>query len=228
MKYRYEMHQHTWPCSHCGRADPVELVRKLKEDGYAGCVFTDHFYHGNTGIDRSLSWEDFCRPYEESYLLAKEEGDKIGVDILFGLEEHVGDSKEVLLYGVTPQFMYMYPQLRCAGLEQIYELAHNSGAVVIQAHPYRSRDYIPNPDILLDGNYLDGYELYNVGNKPEDNEKAIIRLSDCGKILTAGSDCHRNESEARAGIETDFRITDEKQLAEVLKSGSYSLFGLQK
>lgn len=228
MKYKYEMHQHTWPCSHCGHADPAELVRKLKEQGYDGCVLTDHFYHGNTGVDRDLPWKEFCRPYEENYLKAKAEGSKLGIDILFGLEEHVGDGKEVLLYGITPEFMYLHPELREWGLEPIFRFTRECGALVIQAHPFRSKDYIAEPDKLLDSAFLDGYEIFNTANKPEDNEKASKRLAYCGKIFTAGSDCHWNEHPGRAGIETDFRITDEKQLAEVLKSGSYRLFGTQQ
>lgn len=227
MKFRYEMHQHTSPCSHCGHADPVELVHKLKEQGLAGCVLTDHFYHGNSGIDRDLSWEEFCRPYEENYLIAKEEGAKTGIDILFGLEEHVGEGKEVLLYGITPEFMYMHPELREGGLEMIYSFARDFGALVIQAHPFRNRDYIPDADKRLDPSFLDGYEVFNTANKDEDNEKAAAQFSSCGKILTAGSDCHWNENGARSGIETDFRITDERQLARVLEAGDFSLFGLR-
>lgn len=226
MKFRYEMHQHTSPCSHCGHADPVELVRKLKEQGLAGCVLTDHFYHGNSGIDRALPWEEFCRPYEENYLKARAEGEKNGIDILFGLEEHVGGGKEVLLYGITPEFMYMNPGLREGGLEMIYRLAGDYGALVIQAHPFRDRAYIPEPAVPLNGSFLDGYEVFNTANIPECNEKAAKEFSDCGKILTAGSDCHWNENGSRSGIETGFRITDEKQLAEVLKSGNYRLFGV--
>lgn len=226
MKFRYEMHQHTAPCSHCGHAEPEELVRKMKEQGFNGCVITDHFYHGNTGIDRDLPWNDFCRPYEENYLKARAEGNKIGFDVLFGLEEHVGEGKEVLIYGITPEFMYNHPELREWGLERVYSAAHSIGALVIQAHPFRKKDYIVNPDKLLDSSLLDGYEIYNTANKAEDNEKAAEELSNCGKILTAGSDCHWNETGKRSGIETDFRITDEKQLADVLRTGEYNLFGV--
>lgn len=225
MTFRYEMHQHTAPCSHCAGADPEKLVSELKKQGMAGCVLTDHFFHGNSGIDRSLPWDEFCRPYEENYLRAKAAGEKNGIDILFGLEEHVGEGKEVLLYGITPLFMYEHPELRAGGLKMIYSLAKECGALVIQAHPFRNRDYIPDPDKTLDAAFLDGYEIINTANRPEDNVKTVERLSSCGKILTAGSDCHRNESDCRAGIETRFRITGEKQLAEVLKTGSYGLFG---
>ena len=52
--YLYEMHQHTVRCSACGRGDPEKTVYALKEDGFAGMVITNHFLHGNTGIDRDL------------------------------------------------------------------------------------------------------------------------------------------------------------------------------
>ena len=55
MWYRYEMHLHTAPCSLCAVATMEEMVAACREKGYAGFVVTNHFYHGNTGIDRSLS-----------------------------------------------------------------------------------------------------------------------------------------------------------------------------
>ena len=227
MKYRYEMHRHTSPCSHCGKADPEKLPIVMKEEGYTGCVITDHFYYGNSGIERTLPWNEFCRPYEETYLKAKAVGDKIDFDILFGIEEHVGEGKEILIYGITPEFMYKYPEMREGGLERIYKFAKNENALVIQAHPFRSRDYIPEPMKKLSPDFLDGYELFNASNKPEDNKNAFEIYSGSGKIFTAGTDCHRdNTIVPAAGIETDVRIKSEKQLADILRSGNYQLFGV--
>lgn len=223
MEYRYEMHQHTAPCSHCGRADPAELITEMKAQGFSGCVITDHFYHGNSGIDRALPWKDFCAPYEKNFLLAKEAGDRLDFDVLFGLEEGVGEGKEVLLYGIDCDFMYAHPELRHAGLREIYELAHAAGAVVIQAHPFRSRDYIDNPDKPIDRKYLDGYEIFNSCNIEEDNEKAKIFLSDETAILTAGSDSHHALFENRSCIICSHRIRTGKELADTLRSGDYCL-----
>lgn len=225
MAYKYEMHQHTWPCSHCGHADPEKLVRTMKNDGYTGLVITDHFYFGNTGIDRSLPWDEFCKAYIDNYLAAKRIGDEIDFDVLFGVEENVGEGKEVLLYGITPEFILSHPELRNSNLELIYKLANEFGALVIQAHPFRNRDYIPDPLKRLDPAFLDGYEVFNTANKPEDNKLAFDTYKDSGKIFTAGSDWHRDETTVRSGIETDVRIKTEKQLADILKSGNYKLFG---
>ena len=71
-QYKYQMHAHTHPCSACSRLSPEELVESLRAGGYAGCVITNHFFHGNTGIDRRLAWEDFVAYYERDYLECKE------------------------------------------------------------------------------------------------------------------------------------------------------------
>ena len=57
--YKYELHLHTSGCSKCGISSAREMVLCAKEKGYKGIVVTDHFYRGNTGIDRSLPRERF-------------------------------------------------------------------------------------------------------------------------------------------------------------------------
>lgn len=239
MAYKYEMHQHTAPCSGCAVADLETLVRTMKAEGFAGCVLTDHFYHGNTGIDRSLPWTDFCLPYIESFHIAKTVGDSIGFDVLFGLEEGVGCGKEVLLYGITPDFILDHPELREGGLPLIYRVAHEAGALVVQAHPFRSRSYIPDPMARLDSEYLDGYEVWNSASIPDDNRKGWdtyyplrksatwdISLDDSSSrplVVTAGSDCHCNHADVRSCISCESRITSHVELVRLLRSGKYDI-----
>ena len=71
MKYKYQMHAHTSPCSACAVMSPAELVESLYSGGYSGCVVTNHFYKGNSGIDRNLPYNDFIKKYEEDYLECK-------------------------------------------------------------------------------------------------------------------------------------------------------------
>ena len=52
--YKYEMHTHSKACSACASSSSEDIVRKAKECGYAGVFFTNHFYFGNSAIDRSL------------------------------------------------------------------------------------------------------------------------------------------------------------------------------
>ena len=220
----YEMHQHTSPCSHCGKGDPAETVRNLKQEGFSGVVLTNHFLHGNTGIDRDLPWEDFVRFYEEDYLRAKEAGDEIDFDVIFGIEEHVGESKEVLLYGITPEFLYAHPEMSDGRLETIYKAVHSFGALVFQAHPYRSRSYIEDPMKNLDIRYLDGMETFNACNPENENLLAQEYALKHGLLECAGSDAHTEDFSDRYGIACENRIKNSAQLAEVLKSGNYKLY----
>lgn len=222
--YIYEMHQHTAGCSACGIGDPVNMVRALHRDGFAGVVLTNHFYHGNTGIIRRQPWEDFVRPYEEAYLEAKAEGERLGMDVLFGLEEGVGQGKEVLLYGITPAFVYAHPELRDADLACISRLVREAGGLVFQAHPFRVRDYIADPAATLPVELLDGMETDNACNGELENRRAAMYAAQHGLRTCAGSDAHTADFPGRFGIAAETRITDEADLAAVLRSGAYTLY----
>lgn len=234
--YLYEMHQHTAGCSACAFISPTELVYELKEQGFAGMVLTNHFYRGNTGIRRQMPWEDFVRPYEEAWLEAKEIGDRLDFDVLFGIEEWVGDGKEVLraggkevlLYGITPQTLYDHPELRdfTRGedyLKALYDITHEAGGLVVQAHPFRIRDYITNPWEPLPTAYLDGMETYNAGNLPLENLRAEQYAEAEGLIAIAGSDSH-TASPHRYGIAAETRLRTNEELIAALKSGNYELY----
>ncbi len=221
--YLYEMHQHSSGCSLCAVTKPTEVVRAIKESGFSGVVITNHFYHGNTAIYRSLEWDKFCDEYKKEYLLAKEEGDKVGVDVLYGLEEGLGDGKEVLIYGISPDLIGKYPELREVNLPLLSKIVRENGGVIFQAHPFRERSYISNVDVMLPPEYLDGYEGYNMGNKSQENKKAVALAKKNNLPVIAGSDCHTYLTEGRFGIACSHRITNEKELAEVLKNGDYEL-----
>ena len=64
--YKYEMHIHTSPCSGAG-SDIRGHIDALREKGFCGMVVTNHFYCGDTRIDRSLSWEDFVDAYRKDF-----------------------------------------------------------------------------------------------------------------------------------------------------------------
>ena len=220
----YEMHQHTAPCSACGKGDPQKTVYALKEAGFSGMVITNHFYHGNTGISRDLPWADFVAAYENDYLAAKKAGEGIDFDVIFGIEEHIGKGKEIMLYGITPEFLYRHPELRDGKLESFSKAAREFGALVIQAHPYRNRSYVADPDENLPLEYLDGFESYNVCNVGDENERAHAYALEHSLIETAGSDAHFEFQAVRYGISCPHRIKTSAELAAVLKSGDYELY----
>lgn len=224
MKYKYQMHAHTAPCSKCAQMTPGELIGSLVAGGYSGCVLTNHFYDGNTGIDKSLPWDEFVVAYEKDYLECKKIAQRYDLNVIFCIEEHLFDGLEIFCYGITPQFLFDHPELRGNhSIEAWSNALRDFGALCIQAHPYRDRSYITNPR-LLPTEYIDGIEVFNACNKSEENEMAITSaLAHPEWILTAGGDTHLPESACWSGIETTTRITDEKTLLQVLKSKDYEL-----
>ncbi|MBQ8372312.1 MAG: PHP domain-containing protein [Clostridia bacterium] len=223
MKYKYQLHTHTAPTSKCGRTLSAELAEALRDAGYAGCVLTNHFMHGNTGMSRELPWEEFVACYERDYLECKAEGEKYGLDILFGVEEGVGGGSEILCYGLTPRMLYEHPELREYSAETWYRVMHELGVIVINAHPYRVLRTVPDP-VPLPLSVVDGIEVYNHGNMPEYNENAeAFAMEHPELILTSGADTHSPDTVGYGGIMTDVRIRNEKDLCEVLRSGKYQL-----
>lgn len=223
MKYKYQMHMHTFACSACALSNAQEYAKALFEGGFAGGVITNHFYHGNTRIERSLPWKKFVKAYEKDYLEFKKAGKKYGLDIFFGIEHAVGVGKEILCYGITPQFLYEHPELIERDIEIWHKTLHQNGALCVQAHPFRERDYIKSSG-MLPLTFLDGLEVFNAANTPEQNLKAQEFAKQHPElILISGGDAHHFERACQGGIETAERIKNEKDLANILKTGKYDL-----
>ena len=216
------MHMHTLPTSACSKISAKDTVRELYENGYSGGVITNHFKHGNTGINRKLKWADFVKPYEEDYLLLKEEAMMLGLDIMFGVEEGVGGGKEILCYGITPQVLYDHPELEACDASLWYKVVHEEGGLVIQAHPFRTRDYISARG-AMDKSLIDGIEVFNYFNTLSDNMEAEeFARQNPDLILIAGGDSHGYGAMAKSGIETAAPITNEKALVDVLRRGAFN------
>lgn len=222
-KYKYQMHTHTSPCSRCGAMTPEELCDALYKNGYAGAVITNHFMHGNSGIDRELPWHEFVRAYEDDYIACRKAAEPLGLDIIFGIEEHISCGREILCYGITPELLYANPQLCKHRLADYVKILHGAGGLVIQAHPYRIRDYITKPGPFpIDT--LDGIEVYNAANQEEQNELAeALARENPHLILTSGADTHTVNTVANGGIATKERIKCGEELVAILKSGDYKL-----
>ena len=144
--------------------------------------------------------------------------------MLFGIEEGVGGGKEVLIYGITPAFLYEHPELRDMRLPELSALVREAGGLVVQAHPFRVRDYIRAPWEELPAEHLDGIEVYNACNDDLSNMRAEALAEKHGLIEIAGSDAHTPSSRAQAGIVCEKRIRTERELVEVLREGEYELY----
>ncbi len=222
-EFKYQLHCHTSPCSACGRITPYELVKSLYESGYKGAVLTNHFINGNSGIDRSLTWKKFVSFYEKDYLDCKAFAEKLGIDILFGVEEGVGNGQEILCYGLTPEMLYTHPELKKRDSELWYKTLSPLGVVIIQAHPFRVRNYISDIGVLP-AQFIDGIEVYNFCNSPDENKLAEeFSESNRRMILTSGADAHFSHILSHGGIIVNERIDTPEKLSAVLKNGNYKI-----
>lgn len=194
--YLYETHMHTSESSACSRATGAEMARAYQAAGYAGIIITDHFFYGNTAVSRKLPWEqwvcEFCKGYEN----AKEEGDKIGLQVFFGWESCY-QGTEFLIYGLDKEWLLLHPEICDATIEEQYRMVHEAGGMVSHAHPFREESYIP--EIRLFPEYVDAVEAVNathtsptsLGHKnPLYNEKAIAYAKEHNLPITGGSDQH--------------------------------------
>lgn len=222
-KYKYEMHSHTAPCS--GGGDDIEAhIDTLIAKGFSGMVVTNHFIHGDTRIDKELPWEDFVAPYAEDYERGRKYAKARDFDLLFGIEEHVGFGKEVLIYGITPEVLSEHPELRGWNVRHLIEVVHDAGGVVYQAHPYRIKKYILEPGPIEELELLDGIEVYNAANTEQENAFAAALAKEKGLAVIAGSDVHSHERAGLAGIAFASRVRTSEELVKALKEESYEIY----
>ncbi len=219
--FQYDMHVHTCPCSG-GGSDIRKHIDALIEKGFAGMVVTNHFYYGDNRIDRKLPWDRFVDAYRQDYLYGLSYARERDFDLLFGVEEHVGDGREILIYGVTPDFLSAHPELKMASAEVYAEAVHAAGGMVFQSHPYRASRYVRKPFPLECLDVMDGIEVYNQANDPAWNESAKALAEKEGFLVVAGSDAHDTDA-ARAGIAANERIRTNEDLVRILKSGAYTV-----
>lgn len=213
--YRYETHLHTVEGSACGVTPGREYPAIFKERGYDGIFITDHFFHGNTRPSRELPWPEYVDAYMRGYEEAKAAGDAIGFKVFFGIEENF-EGDEYLLYGIDREFLLQHPEIPHWTREDMIKAVHEAGGAVMQAHPFRDRDYIKK--IHLYPEDVDGIEGINTANTANDNLAALCYALHFGLMIQAGSDTHFKYAidDVNGGILYEKPITSERDYAERL------------
>ncbi len=218
MSYKYETHMHTSEGSACGRSTGAEMARSYKEQGYTGIFVTDHFFNGNCAVDRSLPWAEkvelFCKGYE----YAKEEGEKIGLQVFWGFEYGV-QGADFLVYNLDKAWLLAHPDIDKMAVREAFRLMHEDGGFIIHAHPFRERPYIEH--IQLFPRDVDGVEVFNGGQRHDEgmNDRGKLYAQMYGLPETAGSDSHGVTDNFRCSIETEERIEKPMDYLDMLKAG---------
>ncbi len=221
--YRYELHLHTRNGSGCGVAIPADYVDYYRSRGYTGVVVTDHFYHGYTRIDRSLPWREFVRAFATGYQELKAAAPD-DFDVFFGFEHRFFEgSDEYLILGVTPEWVEENECLRDLPPHLFFPHVHRAGGFIIQAHPYRERDYIKTIRLVKEG--IDAIEVINSANEPETCRRALELARNLHLPMVGASDIHWTDHEGFqvSGIELPYRAHTVEQLIGAIRAGDHKI-----
>ncbi len=216
-KYLYETHMHTSQASACSDSPGRDYIQRYMDMGYDGIIITDHFFRGNCAVDRTLPWREriniFCSGYED----ALNEGLKRGFPVFFSWEENF-EGDEYLVYGLDKKWLLEHPEMEHWTRKEQFDEVHRYGGCVVQAHPFRARNYI---SVIHLAPYLcDGIEVLNAGNEKEWDAQAARYAFFLGKPVTAGSDNHHADRMDRdrnmAGVLLDEKLNDIRDYVRVI------------
>ena len=224
MGYRYETHLHTCEGSACASASGAEMARVHKELGYTGIFVTDHFFNGNTAVPRELPWRERVRLFCPGHERARDEGEKIGLDVFFGFEFGV-HAADFLVYNLDQEWLEQHEDIDRMDARKAFLLMRQSGGFIIHAHPFRERDYIDH--IELFPRDVDGVEIVNGAHlkQPEMNDRARIYAMMYGLPGTAGSDSHHLRALPQSGVELPRKVVRATDYLEMIRAGEVKCLG---
>ena len=211
--YKTELHTHTTPVSGCSEISPKQLVEVYKENGYDSFVLTNHFRAGMNGDTP----EEKVNFYLDDYYQCVEEGKRVGINVILGIEVRLNENKnEYLIYGICPEDLTEIYNKLDLSIDEFYRAVKNEKNVILQAHPFRNDMVLVNPESL------DGAEAFNVHpNHNSRNGFAVKFTQENNLIATCGNDFHHMGQECLCATLTEEPIKDSYDLARILKSGAY-------
>ena len=221
--YRYETHLHTSVSSACSRFTPEEVVEKYVRLGYAGVFVTDHYLRGNSCVPKDLPYEERVARYFDGYRAVKKCAEGSGLSVFCGVEiSHWGT--DFLFYGLSEKWYQDNPEIMTESPKEMCLRARNAGALVLQAHPYRERDYIDH--IRLFPSEVEGIEIINAaeGERSNDLAKRLAVAYDLN--VSAGSDIHDAQLKVLAGVEFSTKLKSEQDFIERIRRGEGKVFTL--
>lgn len=213
--YKIETHCHTSEVSGCSRVTAEETAKLYKKAGYSAIILTNHFSESTFKHVRG-GWKEridfFMKGYHKLYNLA------VDMDILLGMELRCSDShNDYLVYGITESFLRRHNSSKSSltgmKVNEASEIIRSNGLLMYQAHPFRNKMKVVDPALL------DGIEVYN-GHKNHASRNDIAEMwADKYHLKKiSGSDFHYPLHEGRGGILCEHRITNNKELLEVLNN----------
>lgn len=222
--YKYETHLHTSPVSACAHATVKEALKFYKNLGYDGVFITNHFIDGNIRIDKSKPYKEKIEFFFSDYEKGAELGRKIGIKVFCGVEQSYHGT-DFLIYGLDKEWFLKHPEIEQMRKSEELAFYMKSGALVIQAHPFREAGYIDH--IRLYPRCVHGAEIINAERTDFENKMAEIYAENYGLLKFAGSDNHKGKKQKKlAGMCSHVPLVNEQDFIERVKSGEMEIFTL--
>ena len=220
--YKYETHLHTSPVSRCAIASVEESLKYYKELEYDGVFITNHFPDLNGTFDTEKTYEENINYYFSDDEKALELSETIGIKVFGGVETSYGGT-DFLVYGLDKEWFLAHPEFNNMRQSDKLTLMRESGALIIQAHPFREAFYIDH--IRLFPRHIDGVEIVNTNRPEEENNLSKIYCEHYGLIKFAGSDNHSASNQKKlAGICFDEPICTIEDFIEKAKNHKADIF----
>lgn len=239
--FKYETHLHTSQGSACGSTDGADYIKSFYENGYSGIFVTDHFFGGNTTAPKDEKWEKRVQIYCSGYEAAKNVAEKFNIEknllgtenefkVFFGIEQTF-DGDDYLVYGFDKNWLFAHPEVEKMRHAELFNAVNSVGGLMIQAHPFRLRGYMDA--IHVHPREVHGVEIYNAGNKPEENELAELYAKQYNFPVTSGSDIHnvnkllKKEGLAMGGMAFETPLESVFDYAKRIKAKEGVLLGIK-
>ena len=220
--YRYETHLHTYPVSRCAQAGVEESLRLYKELGYDGVFLTNHFLDGNINVDEDLPYAQKIEFYFSDYEQGQEIGKEMGIKVFCGVELSY-KATDFLIYGLDKAWYLAHPEIIDMEKHDELLLMQRSGALVIQAHPFREPGCLNH--VRLYPRNVHGVEVMNANRSSFENKLAAQYAESYCLLPFAGSDNHFGyKAKALAGMESQTPITDERDFVQKVLQGKMKPF----
>lgn len=213
-----DMHAHTSGISHCCRADAAEVLRTARENGIDGLILCNHYqevYVDDAGAAA------FAEKYIEEFYQTAKTAAQMGMRLFFGVEvtAKLHDNAHILIYGMEPEFVREHPEIYGYTLEKMYDIVHEKGGLVVQAHPYRGGGKVQDT-AYLDGVEINCHPLYDDTHCERMQEIA----HEAGIFVTCGGDYHADTYRAVCGTYfPDDTDSYEKLIAHLTDSAEIKL-----
>jgi len=199
-----DLHIHTTRYSGCSSIEPSELIKRAKDLCLQGVALTEHGILWPEHLISALGNEagKGLRVFAgQEVACFSQEGRSQGEFLVFGVDRSLGSTRSA---------------------EDLIEIVHTMGGVVIAAHPYK-------PSRTRVGYYGLGDACTNLGldavelGHPDHEEGSMIygaRLLASKNIpATGGSDAHRLSAIGSYITECSGDVVSEKDLVEAIRSG---------